>query len=218
MRYVLVHGAWLGGWCWNRLAEELESRGHRVWAPDLPCEEVGLTQADYAAVVGRQPDAVVVGHSLAGLTVALVEARLRIYLAGLLPVAGAYARFLVPGFGGSVRDELGRSYWPDLETARTRLLPDCDAETPEWAFARLRRQAPLEAHDGAIDATDVAIVCARDIAVDPTSFAGLVPRIVELDTGHFPMFTHPGVLADALEELALVGPAGQSDERPRRQV
>ncbi|MEM9632307.1 MAG: alpha/beta fold hydrolase [Pseudomonadota bacterium] len=31
--FVLVHGAWHGGWCWSRVAEILCSRGHRVTAP-----------------------------------------------------------------------------------------------------------------------------------------------------------------------------------------
>jgi len=68
MRYVLVHGAWHGGWCWERVARELASRGHDVAAPDLPSDQPGLTQLDYAALIGPEPDAVVVGHSLGGLT------------------------------------------------------------------------------------------------------------------------------------------------------
>lgn len=33
--FVLVHGAWHGGWCWTRVAEGLLARGHRVHAPTL---------------------------------------------------------------------------------------------------------------------------------------------------------------------------------------
>jgi hypothetical protein len=103
-RFVLVHGAWHGGWCWEPLSDELRSRGHRVEAPDLPCEDVTKTQADYASLIGRVPDAVVVGHSLGGLTAALVEARLRVYLAAILPVEDAFTRCRVPSFGGAERD------------------------------------------------------------------------------------------------------------------
>ena len=28
--FVLVHGAWHGGWCWRRVADILESKGHKV--------------------------------------------------------------------------------------------------------------------------------------------------------------------------------------------
>jgi len=33
--YVLVHGAFHGGWCWRRVADRLRAAGHRVWAPTL---------------------------------------------------------------------------------------------------------------------------------------------------------------------------------------
>ena len=33
---LLIHGAWHGGWCFDRLAPLLEARGHRVLAPSLP--------------------------------------------------------------------------------------------------------------------------------------------------------------------------------------
>ena len=33
--YVLVHGAWHGGWCWRRVAELLTARGHKVFTPTL---------------------------------------------------------------------------------------------------------------------------------------------------------------------------------------
>ncbi|MDZ7686961.1 MAG: alpha/beta fold hydrolase [Gammaproteobacteria bacterium] len=33
--FVLVHGAFHGGWCWDAVAEQLRARGHRVFAPTL---------------------------------------------------------------------------------------------------------------------------------------------------------------------------------------
>jgi|WetSurMetagenome_2_1015567.scaffolds.fasta_scaffold21922_4 pimeloyl-ACP methyl ester carboxylesterase len=33
--FVLVHGAWHGGWCWRRVTDLLRARGHRVYAPSL---------------------------------------------------------------------------------------------------------------------------------------------------------------------------------------
>jgi pimeloyl-ACP methyl ester carboxylesterase len=33
--FVLVHGAWHGGWCWRRVADLLAKRGHKVFAPTL---------------------------------------------------------------------------------------------------------------------------------------------------------------------------------------
>lgn len=33
--FVLIHGAYHGGWCWRRVADILESHGHKVYAPSL---------------------------------------------------------------------------------------------------------------------------------------------------------------------------------------
>ena len=35
-RFVLVHGGFVGGWCWEELVPLLEEAGHEVEAPDLP--------------------------------------------------------------------------------------------------------------------------------------------------------------------------------------
>ena len=33
--FVLVHGAWHGGWCWDRVSPRLVAAGHRVTTPTL---------------------------------------------------------------------------------------------------------------------------------------------------------------------------------------
>ena len=33
--FVLVHGAWHGGWCWQRVADRLRGSGHTVFTPTL---------------------------------------------------------------------------------------------------------------------------------------------------------------------------------------
>jgi pimeloyl-ACP methyl ester carboxylesterase len=33
--FLLVHGAWHGGWCWRRVADLLQAKGHKVFAPTL---------------------------------------------------------------------------------------------------------------------------------------------------------------------------------------
>jgi hypothetical protein len=33
--FVLVHGAWLGGWCWKKVTPLLRAAGHNVFAPTL---------------------------------------------------------------------------------------------------------------------------------------------------------------------------------------
>ena len=206
-RFVLVHGGWHGGWCFSWLAQELVDRGHEVASPDLPCEEIGLTPLDYADAVGPQPDAIVVGHSLGGFTIPHVDARTRVYLAALPPVERAEInKCFVEGFGGTVRDSSGRSYWPDADTAAARMYPDCSREQSDWAFPQLRRQARLEPVPAPFGPGDVVIATLRDAAVkaewqiDTARAHGA--RVIELDSGHSPFLTQPAELAQLLSSLA----------------
>ena len=74
--FVLIHGAWHGGWCWDGVIAALEAAGHTAVAPDMPGHAAGddrstVTFADYvdrvADTVAAQPVPVVlVGHSSAG--------------------------------------------------------------------------------------------------------------------------------------------------------
>jgi alpha/beta hydrolase family protein len=206
-RFVLVHGGWHGGWCFRRLADELEQRGHVVATPDLPCEEVGLTPLDYARTVGPQPDAIVVGHSRGGFTIPHVEARARVYLAALPPlelheIDEAFAE----GFTGTVRDSHGRSYWPDADTAAARMYPDCSRPQSDWAFPQLRHQAPLDPIPAPFGRGDVVIATLRDAAIDPDWQLRTArthgARVIELDSGHSPFFTQPAELANVLSSLS----------------
>jgi len=78
--YVLVHGAWHGAWCWQKIIPLLQGRGHTVVAPDLPAHGSDMTPMSdvslqsYAdrvcATVNAQVEPVVlVGHSLGGVTI-----------------------------------------------------------------------------------------------------------------------------------------------------
>ena len=205
-RFVLVHGAWHGSWCFRWLVEELEDHGHDVATPDLPCDELGLTPLDYARVIGPQPDAVVVGHSLGGLTIPHVEARTRVYLGALVPVENVYAECFAPGFGGFDRDNAGRSYWPDPDTAASGMFPDCARTQSDWAFAQLRRQAPLDPVPAPFGPADVVIATLQDAAVDPDwqirTARAHGARVIELDAGHSPHLTQPEELAEVLSSLA----------------
>src|SRR5260370_7927161 len=97
MHFVLVHGAYHGAWCWDQLRTELERGGHASTAVDLPCDDPDAGAERYVDevlhAIPKQPDPVVmVGHSLAGLTIPIAASRVRtamtIYLCAILPVPG----------------------------------------------------------------------------------------------------------------------------------
>ena len=204
-RFVLVHGAWHGGWCFAGVMAELAARGHEAWAPDLPCEDVTKNQFHYAALLGDCSDAIVVGHSLAAQTIVHVDAARHVYLAALLPVEGVEDNAFVEGFGGFVRDEAGRSYWPHADVAAEKMYPDCTRDVSDRAYAQLRRQARILPVARPFTSGDVVIATVRDAAID---FAWQVRtghehglRVLELDAGHSPFLTQPAELAELLSSL-----------------
>ncbi len=196
--FSLVHGAWHGGWCWDPLRAELEARGHVVHTPDLPCEDLAAGVEEYAAVVPAAD--VVVGHSLGGYTIPLAEARTHVFLTAGVGGTGGLGG-LAPDFGaGQMRDELGRSYYPDFAVAAAEL--QYPPEFVELA-SRLRRQAPLAAGPVAVE-SPVYIVCSRDAVIRPEWQRHLAQDVlgvepIELDSGHSPMLECPRELAALLE-------------------
>ena len=77
--FVLVHGAWHGGWSWRWVREDLESHGHRVFTPTMTGvgERAHLISTKITLdtvindVIGTLTyedlfDVVLVGHSFAG--------------------------------------------------------------------------------------------------------------------------------------------------------
>ena len=87
--YVLVPGAWLGGWSWQPVAAQLRAHGHDVYPvtltglgerSHLASPEVDLDTyiADVVNLVDFEDlhDVVLVGHSYAGLVVTAVADRI----------------------------------------------------------------------------------------------------------------------------------------------
>lgn len=105
--FVLVHGGWHGGWCWRRVTDILERKGHKAFAPTLTGlgERSHLLNKDIntathvADVVNlakweRLKDFVLVGHSLGGFVINDVANEIHqdissiVFLDGFLPEVG----------------------------------------------------------------------------------------------------------------------------------
>jgi pimeloyl-ACP methyl ester carboxylesterase len=80
--FVLVHGAWHGGWCWCRVADRLRASGHIVFTPTLtglgerahllhPDINLSLHVADVLGLIKceRLNNIVLVGHSYGGFVI-----------------------------------------------------------------------------------------------------------------------------------------------------
>lgn len=105
--FVLVHGAWHGGWCWRQISDALIKKGHRVFSPTLTGlgershlinKNVNLTThiTDVANVIAYEnlSDVVLVGHSYGGIIISGVAERLAdkissiVFLDAFLPEDG----------------------------------------------------------------------------------------------------------------------------------
>ena len=77
--YLLVHGAWHGGWCWRRVTDILQSAGHRVFTPTLtglgerahlatPDVDLDCHINDVLGVIDMEEldDVILCGHSYGG--------------------------------------------------------------------------------------------------------------------------------------------------------
>ncbi len=226
--FALIHGGWHGAWCWEHVTPELEARGHRVVAVDLPCDDATATFETYADVVlgaldgTGTDDLVVVGHSLAGMTIPLVADRRPvhqlIYLCALVPIPGSSLAqqlgiepdTLLPEHlaGISEPDAEGRTRWVDEGVARIVFYADCTAEDSRAAFDRLRPQAlrPFAEPCPLADLPSVpstCVVCREDRMVDPdrgrtVARKRLEAELVELPGSHSPFLSRPGELAELL--------------------
>jgi pimeloyl-ACP methyl ester carboxylesterase len=228
MDVVLVHGAYHGAWCWDLLAPELERRGHRVTAVDLPISDPAAGANAYADVVERATagsrEPVIVGHSMAGLVIPLVAARRAVrrlvFLAAFLPLPGASVneqRQAEP-IDGRVPpttaewEPLGDDVWRIGPTTATELFfHDAPPDLAAWAVERLRPQAyramsepsPLVAWP---DVESASIICRDDRAMNPdwgrTAARGrLGIEAIEVDGGHSPFLTRPVELAGILDTI-----------------
>jgi len=230
--FALVHGAWHGAWCWERLTPLLQQAGHDVVAMDLPSEDGTATFDTYADVVcaaldGRDDDVVLVGHSYNGNTIPLVAARRPVrhlvYLCAMVPDLGRSVfdqmsdelEMLNPVAyeqGLSVPDEQLRQVWTDLDLACAMFYGDCDEPTTKAAIARLRPQSAYPALRPFSlaefpSAPTTYIVCSDDQILRPewsrhVARQRLGADLVELPGDHSPFYSRPSVLAEVLLGLA----------------
>jgi pimeloyl-ACP methyl ester carboxylesterase len=225
--YVLIHGAYQGGWIWQRIATRLRAAGHPVYAPTLDgCGErhhlvrPGITVTSQAQEVSQLlfyedlRNVVLVGTSAGGMVIcrAAEMARERI---GHLVFVDALA--LLPG--EKVADIVQRpapyettsiTTGPSRADAERRLFADLDSDTRAWALARYTPhpfaalEAPMELDSFWSQPWSATVVYCRHSVNPPEAHQRraaerLQATWYELDAGHYPMLSH----ADALTKLLL---------------
>lgn len=127
--FVLVHGAWHGGWCWRRVTDLLTARGHEVFAPTLTGVgerahlahlpvDLSMQIEDVVRVIEFEDlsNVVLVGHSYGGFVVSGVAERMEKAIGSIV-----FLDAFVPDNGMSLSD-----YWPP---DRKKLFEDAAAAT-----------------------------------------------------------------------------------------
>lgn len=224
---VLVHGAWHGAWCWDKLTPHLDRAGVPWVSVDLPSAgdaadadgpgDVETVEAALRELPGAEP-AVLVGHSRGGLVITEAGTHERVghlvYLTALYLMEGQTTTDLL-GEGG-IRsmltwDDEGRAI-PSETTAADLLYNGCSPEDATWAIERLRHQDMSGLGTGPSNEAwrhrpTTYVVCRQDNAIPPDVQRTLAGRMdgatLEWDTDHSPFLGHPELVAALLVGLSV---------------
>jgi pimeloyl-ACP methyl ester carboxylesterase len=228
--FVLVAGARLGAWAWDDVAPRLRAAGHGVHPVTLSglAEKQGVPAGqqthvqDIVDVVehGDLRDVVLVGHSYSGIPVGQAAERIGdrlarvVFVDSAVPVDGEAFVSLLPDGGSALKASLDENagFWPVVPAAtfeghgltEEQIARIVAGATPHPG-ATLTEPAVLARPVEELPATYIS--CGLDDAELDEDLAELVARanwrLVELDTGHWPMFSKPRELAQILLDAAL---------------
>jgi pimeloyl-ACP methyl ester carboxylesterase len=225
MDILLVAGLWLDGSAWNDVVPALEALGHRPVPLTLPGQGDGSASAtlddQVAAVLAAMDSAsespLVVGHS-AACTLAWLAADARpervakVAFVGGFPAADGqpYADFFevkdgvmpFPGWGPFEGPDSA-----DLDEEAKRIFASAAIPVPEAVTKGVVRLTDERRFD-----VPVVLVCPEFTPAQAQEWiaAGDVPELakakhldfVDIDSGHWPMFTKPNELARLLAAVA----------------
>jgi len=216
---VLIQGLWLRPDVWSEVQAELTRRGRGATVVDLPVDADATLDDQVAAVLAAVDAAdgppLVVGHSAAA-TLAWLAADVRpvagVALIGGFPAADgeAYAGFL-PEIGGPLP-------FPGWEQFEGPDSADLDPDARQRIEAAMVTVPDGVAH-GTVRLTNpsrydvpITLICPEFAPEDAKAWiaGGDVPELaaatnltmVDIDSGHWPMFTQPAALAALLADAA----------------
>jgi len=126
--FVLVHGAWHGGWCWRRVSDLLERQGHKVFTPTLTglgershLLREGINVSTHVADVvnlmkwERLTDVVLCGHSYGGMVISGVAEKVASAIRSIV-----FLDAFVPQNGEAVVNLTGPAVMEAMQAAQRR--------------------------------------------------------------------------------------------------
>jgi pimeloyl-ACP methyl ester carboxylesterase len=235
---VLVHGGGFAASCWELVLPLLETPAVAIDLPgrgSRPADLAEVTVEDFAEAVADDilssgwDRVVLVGHSLAGITLprvaALVPDRLvrLVFIAAKVPADGqSCAETLEPdvrarvGGGDGAEGGVTPRSAADREVAMSRLANDLDEGQLAFMLRCMVPEAPGPIN-APVDLSGLAhpigrtwVRCTRDaiipvseqqLGIDRLGGAGVVD-VVDIDAGHMVMIGRPGELAGIIDSVA----------------
>ena len=223
--YVLVHGAFGGGWVWEDVAERLASDGHHLHVVDrLPSagtdpDSLGdmTADADHVRRVLDETDeaAVLVGHSYSGMVIAELadhpNVRHSVYLCALWPERGQSALNLMgdvlpPSF--FARNDGTMQIVDDFDLAWQAFCPDMDRAGAQQMISRSVLQSyssattPSTAPDRAHPATYIIATGETDgSVVAQEARAARADHVTRISAAHMAQLSRPDEVAAALTAI-----------------
>lgn len=226
--FVLIHGAFQGGWIWKEVATRLRGAGHLVFAPTLDgCGErsiqlrPGITTDTQAAEVAKflwsedLTDVVLIGASAGGMVMAKTAELARARVARLVfsdALALKHGECIRDITGGRMSVESALAVGPTRDDRYKRFLAELPEQTAAWAADRSTVH-PKGCFDRPVvlekfwdQQWDASVVWCKQAGKPGEPHQrrcadALGARWHEMDTGHFPMLTMP----DALTEIIAGG-------------
>ncbi len=227
--FVLVHGAWHGGWCWRRVSDLLEKRGHKVFTPTmtglgershLMDPKINLTThiTDIVNVIKWEElnEFVLVGHSYGGAVVSGVAEQAREAISSIV-----FLDAFMPENGDSMRDLTVRRTAIDelVQKGETTMKPvpaavfQVNEKDRGWVDGKCTPQ-PLGTFTEQITLTGARERIAKKAYIRATGFAN-APfdvaqqkakangwRVYDVPCGHDVMVNMPDRLTEILLEVA----------------
>lgn len=224
--FVLVHGAYQGGWIWKPVATRLRAQGHLAYAPTLDgCGERrhqvrrGITVATHAQEIvdflfyEDLRDIVLVGTSSGGMVIqkAAEFARDRIarlcFVDALALLTGERVSVITNRETPREVDELTTA--PSRAEAENRMFKDLEPSMLAWALDRITPH-PIAALEAPMVPTtfwdqkwSASVIRCRQAVNPPETHQRRTAEKLgasydELDTGHYPMLSAPDELTKLL--------------------
>ncbi len=199
--FILLHGAWHGGWCWDGVIRALEKAGHTAEAPTMPGhrsqdDRSGIRFEDYVNAIarvlkGQAGPVVLVGHSSAGFLMQAAApkasekiSQLVFHNAFILPDGKCQFDLVPPevaeGMTAAANASPDNCVPIDEGFVRGALMADASKETQDALIARLVPQpislftTPVSTGDfEALTIPRTVLFCKDDASLPPGAYLGM---------------------------------------------